>query len=611
MLHKVFGTGVFSRFFSHLAAVVMALALNAGQAWAQTDPPARVGRLAYIEDGVVFHADRNDPGTGAAVNWPVTSGNRLETRRPGRAEVWIGSTGYRLADNSQAEFLAVDDEQVAIRLDRGSLTISVLDRDQVDDIEVVLPDARVRFQTPGRYRFDVLPDFSALSVQAGHASFDKGRQVMPVVAGQRYVSARDGREGLEAMGLEDNFDRWVAARENAGLAGLARRYVSPRMSGYQDLDAWGEWQSVPEYGAVWYPLGVGIDWAPYRYGRWAWINPWGWTWIDAAPWGFAPFHYGRWVLLGGRWGWVPGQHVARPVYAPALVGWAGRPDRGFYTGRTPPTGWFPLAPREVYVPAYRHSPDYVRQMNRAHVQERAHIDQALRRPDERRFLYRQQPGAVTNVPLEPRREFRAPPGTDMNRENRRDFGNREPERDSTRTFRHEPDREPRPDVRPLPPDAVRTTPRQRMERQGDASMPAQSAPTLRIMPPQSPAPAAQPLGQPPLPSASRPVSPTPPPTMPAIQAVPQISAPPTAVPQVQPMPERRREFRELQEHRPGPPAAIQPVPQTTSPSPMPGGQMQGREFRGGPPQAQPAERPAGERRGDRPGRDHDEGRGPR
>ena len=23
--------------------------------------------------------------------------------------------------------------------------------------------------------------------------------------------------------------------------------------------------------------------------------PWGWTWVDDAPWGFAPFHYGRWV----------------------------------------------------------------------------------------------------------------------------------------------------------------------------------------------------------------------------------------------------------------------------------------------------------------------------
>ena len=26
-------------------------------------------------------------------------------------------------------------------------------------------------------------------------------------------------------------------------------------------------------------------WAPYRHGYWRWIEPWGWTWIDDAPWG--------------------------------------------------------------------------------------------------------------------------------------------------------------------------------------------------------------------------------------------------------------------------------------------------------------------------------------
>jgi len=41
------------------------------------------------------------------------------------------------------------------------------------------------------------------------------------------------------------------------------------------------------------------DWAPYRYGRWEYIAPWGYTWVDEEPWGFAPFHYGRWVNFQG------------------------------------------------------------------------------------------------------------------------------------------------------------------------------------------------------------------------------------------------------------------------------------------------------------------------
>ena len=82
--------------------------------------------------------------------------------------------------------------------------------------------------------------------------------------------------------------------------------------------------------------------------------------IRDRPWGFAPFHYGRWVWAGNAWGWCPaaprprfGPYV-RPVYAPALVAWVGA-GAG--------VAWFALGPREVYVPSYHVSPDYVRNIN--------------------------------------------------------------------------------------------------------------------------------------------------------------------------------------------------------------------------------------------------------
>jgi hypothetical protein len=113
---------------------------------------------------------------------------------------------------------------------------------------------------------------------------------------------------------------------------------------------------------------VAPDWAPYRYGRWVWSRPWGWTWVDDAPWGFAPFHYGRWVHYRQRWCWVPGRYEARPVYAPALVAWVGggSVSVGISIGSRsdyPRYGWFPLAPREVYRPGYAHSPSYARRIN--------------------------------------------------------------------------------------------------------------------------------------------------------------------------------------------------------------------------------------------------------
>ena len=389
-----------------LLALTMAVALPA---LAQSDPPARVGRLAYFENQVDFRVDRSDHGGPATLNWPISSGAVLETGPRGQAEVWIGSTAYRLADDSQVEFPVVDDQRVDIRVNGGSLAVSILDRDQVEDVVIATPDGDVRFLTPGRYRIDVFDERSELSVQAGRAVFDDGQRATPVAAGQKVSHWSDGNAQLDADRSSDAFDRWVANRENVTLASQARRYVSPHMTGYQDLDAYGDWRTVPNYGSVWYPRAVADDWAPYRYGRWAWVAPWGWTWIDLAPWGFAPFHYGRWAIIHGCWGWIPGRLVARPVYAPALVAWIGNPgwSISFSFGAAPAVGWFPLAPREVYVPAHRHSAHYVRQVNVAYVRDIKVIDRAARGNRQAPFANRVLPRAVTVVPANLLREGRS------------------------------------------------------------------------------------------------------------------------------------------------------------------------------------------------------------
>src|ERR1019366_7452916 len=153
---------------------------------------------------------------------------------------------------------------------------------------------------------------------------------------------------------------------------LSARYVSREVDGYEDLDQYGRWANQPGYGQVWMPTTVAADLTPYHDGHWAWIAPWGWTWVDEAPWGFAPFHYGRWANYRGAWVWVPGTMVARPVYAPALVAFVGGPRAGLSIsigggGGGVGVAWFPLGPHEVYRPAYRVSEVYVRQVNITHV----------------------------------------------------------------------------------------------------------------------------------------------------------------------------------------------------------------------------------------------------
>jgi hypothetical protein len=138
---------------------------------------------------------------------------------------------------------------------------------------------------------------------------------------------------------------------------------------------------------------------PYRFGHWAWVEPWGWTWVDDAPWGFAPFHYGRWAFLPARgWAWVPGTIVVRPVYAPALVAFVGGPSWNVSVRLgSGPVGWFPLGPREVFVPAYHVTPEYVQRVNVSHV---TNVNVTNINVTNITYVNRAVPGAITAVPRE-------------------------------------------------------------------------------------------------------------------------------------------------------------------------------------------------------------------
>jgi hypothetical protein len=152
---------------------------------------------------------------------------------------------------------------------------------------------------------------------------------------------------------------------------------------------------------VWRPRIVVAGWSPYHFGHWVWVEPWGWTWVDDAPWGFAPFHYGRWAFAAGGWVWVPGRMVVgvRPVYAPALVAFVGGPRFGVAVGIGGGVGvaaWFPLGPGEVYRPAYRVSEVYVRNVNIVHVTDVTVINRV--NVTNVRYVNRDIAGAVTVVP---------------------------------------------------------------------------------------------------------------------------------------------------------------------------------------------------------------------
>src|ERR1051325_2252658 len=287
------------------------------------DTPGRAGRISSILGSLVLQEAGSHDWTRPSLNFTLTSGDRLVTGTRSRAEVEIGRYVFRLADSTDAMIVALTDHLLQLSLSDGTMRLSVFSIAPGDSIEVDTPQGASIIRNAGRYRFET-----------------------PIGRRTSFSAAED-------------FDLWSAERDRRIEGNDCSRYISEDIPGCADLVDDGRWDVHPVYGPIWYPR-VAFGWAPYRYGRWVWVNPWGWTWVGEERWGYAPFHYGRWIMIGSGWAWAPGPIVRYPCYDPALVRFVGTPHYGPAIS-IGVNVWFPLAPREPYYPIYRSMPWRVRQ----------------------------------------------------------------------------------------------------------------------------------------------------------------------------------------------------------------------------------------------------------
>ena len=350
------------------------------------DPPDRVARLSYMEGDVgLLPSGAQDWGE-AGINRPLTTGDRLSSSTGARAELELDGAALRLDGGTDVGFLQLDDQLAQLELTQGTLNLTVRQLDDGQSYEIDTPTVALVVDHPGSFRVDVGADGQATRVTAfdGNATvYGENDAQRLVVAGRSYRFADSALAdvAVEDIAGGDEFDAWSDERDRRYADSESRRYVSDDVIGYQDLDQYGDWSSDPEYGQVWYPAHVDTGWAPYRDGHWAWVGPWGWTWVDDAPWGFAPYHYGRWAWRSRGWCWVPGPIGWRPVYAPALVAFVGGNHWRASIGSGAPIGWYPLGPGEVYDPWYRGSRRYYTRINvtNIHVHDRVVSERVDRR----------------------------------------------------------------------------------------------------------------------------------------------------------------------------------------------------------------------------------------
>jgi hypothetical protein len=359
---KTFRREIFPALLTIAAALLLAAPLGAQDYSSPAqDPPGRVARIAFAQGNVSLEPAGVSTFSQAELNYPLTAGDRVYVDNDSLAELQMGGLAVRMGNGAD--------------LTLSSLTDGVA---QFGVVEIDTPNGTILVQRPGDIRVDSYPqdDSTVVTVSSGSVEVTGPGGLDQVVGpnqAMRFVGSPVVIQQVSPLPPDslDSLDQQQEAKFNASL-GVRDDYVSPDMIGAADLDGYGDWAPSPDYGEVWYPTTVAFGWAPYQNGHWAWIAPWGWTWVEAEPWGFAPFHYGRWAYIDGRWGWIPGPppgvwgRPVRPVYSPALVVFVG--------GGVGITAWFPLGPGEAYQPWYHASAVYVNRVNVTNIYSRNAVE---------------------------------------------------------------------------------------------------------------------------------------------------------------------------------------------------------------------------------------------
>lgn len=317
-------------------------------------PPLRVGRVADLGGGVRRFGD--DGWEPVSRNEPLSTGDRLATDPDGHAVVQVASTTVHLGPASELIVARLDDVSVRLRLDHGELLLRVRSGPHATAYSIETGDGFFVPQSPSLARVAVVNGQSFGATFEGLVRFEaRDTSHMDIAAGQQYQEWRSGKDDqaqqhkMDAMpsgpvvarAQKDDASEQKAWASLAALGGGGAGPVSPELTGAADLATGGQWKRAGE-GWTWWPATVAGG-APFHDGRWAWVPPWGWTWIDAgARGGFATTHYGRWTSQGGRWAWIPPAANAEPAFAPATVGWMKPAEAGGDAS----VAWVPLAPGE-------------------------------------------------------------------------------------------------------------------------------------------------------------------------------------------------------------------------------------------------------------------------
>src|SRR5579864_185415 len=259
------------RLWTLVAAATLAIggAANA-QSGVQLQPGVARASLTHGD----VNMQRGDSGDWVAVtlNTPLVPGDRVSTGDRSRAEVQLDFANVlRLDQNSTAKIADLSRTHAQVQMGQGLANYDVMKGNELD-AEIDTPNVSVHPLKEGRYRILVNSDSETqVIVRKGAADITTPQGSTRVESGNMItIDGTDNPQYQTASAPgKDDWDKFNNDRDNLIGDAESWRHTDHYYTGSQDLDAYGRWEEIPDYGSVWVPA-AGPDWAPYRSGRWVW-----------------------------------------------------------------------------------------------------------------------------------------------------------------------------------------------------------------------------------------------------------------------------------------------------------------------------------------------------
>ncbi len=348
------------KIWPHATLIVLGCAIVAGAAallWTKYERTAEAralpnaARIERVDGQVGLNHSLDTSSTKAdwieaTANTPITVGDRVYARDNSRSEIAFSGRNFATIDaNTSLDILDLSQPRTQVALRDGSALFDIGSISSGQSFEVATPCGAVDLEQPGIYQVALDQNGNAVATalsgeaqvvgQGGSGRIDKG-EVLTIPCQGNSGAVMSRVDAGQAGALLDNHFRYRYPRKYDGRYrnyytylddpdyydpyrnDPSYNYVSEYIPGVDDLDDYGDWQYVSDYGYAWHPR-VDAGWVPYQSGYWSMDYPFGLTWVSNEPWGYAPYHYGRWAYASNEWFWVPEPVRTYPTYSPALV----------------------------------------------------------------------------------------------------------------------------------------------------------------------------------------------------------------------------------------------------------------------------------------------------